>query len=766
MWCCLFLSVQCVLLFVSVLGWDKKSKTKNEKKSKNNRERMSEEGVEQAEEEEEGSSIDSENEVILVDVRAECSENNKKSLQYWGVPKPVVSAYQRQGIRELYDWQCECLSNRAVMEGRNLVYTSPTGGGKSIVAEILMARSLQRSHNENRRKKALFVLPLVSIVVEKTKALKKLYRGSKWKVRGFYGDMTGTLDHRCDIAVCTIEKANSIINRLVYGSTGSGSGGSTGVNTLLSTVGIVIIDELHMVTSKYILEILLSKLTFAQQQQQSNNSNVLAATATATEMHMQMQIIGLSATLPNVSMICQWLRAVKYESDQRAVPLQEYIVAQGGWKYDKNGIKKGRIARRGVSDRGITEKDDPRLIVSLCASCVQRNKNCIVFCHSKKRCERMALQLAKILPKMLYGDVVERMKEKRQEVLNKLKKACANNGFELDSVLKQSVIVGVGYHHAGLTTMEREIIEEAYRERTLAVITATSTVGTGINMPAFCVIFESMKIGISDLSVTEYKQMSGRAGRAGYENKGESYVFCGNAYGKRNNGNSGGGGSGDTVEMNKALALLNGKLPPLESCLQANVIGLSRILNDAFAARLIKSAHDIQQFIECTLLSVQLKEKGDMEQLQTGTQDALSFLGYHAMIVWEKHKKVYQSTKLSLASFSSSIDPCTAVEIHRDLSLAMEYLITSDPLLLVYEVTPLTLVRSLRVDWKLLERRVSSCNSVRKDIVYKCLGLNEGFWGRIGMGNVPTVDVAVITASVRSRYASSMISLSLVVSPA
>ena len=68
---------------------------------------------------------------------------------------------------------------------------------------------------------------------------------------------------------------------------------------------------------------------------------------------------------------------------------------------------------------------------------------------------------------------------------------------------------------SGLSDMERVIIEKGYKDGIISVLTATSTLAAGVNLPAGRVLIRSMRIGMEPLGIIQYRQMCGRAGRAG-----------------------------------------------------------------------------------------------------------------------------------------------------------------------------------------------------------------------------------------------------------
>ena len=159
------------------------------------------------------------------------SQNPLLSLSHprYGLPDLLVANFAGLGIHSIYPWQSSCLLGRGLLDGKkNLVYTAPTGGGKSLVADVLMLKRVI----EDPSRKAILVLPYVALVQEKLKWLRKVVDGvrknvsnlaeppspnSKWRRRydssvrvvGFFGGSkarAGWTDF--DVAICTIEKVH------------------------------------------------------------------------------------------------------------------------------------------------------------------------------------------------------------------------------------------------------------------------------------------------------------------------------------------------------------------------------------------------------------------------------------------------------------------------------------------------------------------------------------------------------------------------------
>jgi hypothetical protein len=52
-----------------------------------------------------------------------------------GLPR-IADAYARRGISDLYPWQAECFLHEGVLFGQNFLYSAPTSGGKTLIAEV------------------------------------------------------------------------------------------------------------------------------------------------------------------------------------------------------------------------------------------------------------------------------------------------------------------------------------------------------------------------------------------------------------------------------------------------------------------------------------------------------------------------------------------------------------------------------------------------------------------------------------------------------
>uniref|UniRef100_A0A8C8B629 DExD/H-box helicase 60 n=1 Tax=Otus sunia TaxID=257818 RepID=A0A8C8B629_9STRI len=119
----------------------------------------------------------------------------------------------------------------------------------------------------------------------------------------------------------------------------------------------------------------------------------------------------------------------------------------------------------------------------------------------------------------------EREKERLSDELRKVKKMLTkfNPQFERGRYQQQMMALrGIGYHHGSMSARERRVVEMLFRLGYIKVVTATSTLALGINMPCKSVVFAEDSVFLDALN---YRQMSGRAGRRGQDMIGNVFFY-------------------------------------------------------------------------------------------------------------------------------------------------------------------------------------------------------------------------------------------------
>lgn len=144
----------------------------------------------------------------------------------------------------------------------------------------------------------------------------------------------------------------------------------------------------------------------------------------------------------------------------------------------------------------------------------------IVFSFSKRDCETLALQMAKL--ECNSADESAMVEKVFKNALNVL--APEDQALPQIEHLLPLLKRGIGIHHGGLLPILKEVIEILFQEGLIKVLFATETFSIGLNMPAKTVVFTSVRKfdgkDFRDLSSGEYIQMSGRAGRRGLDDRG------------------------------------------------------------------------------------------------------------------------------------------------------------------------------------------------------------------------------------------------------
>ncbi|CAI2726107.1 unnamed protein product [Schistosoma spindalis] len=143
------------------------------------------------------------------------------------------------------------------------------------------------------------------------------------------------------------------------------------------------------------------------------------------------------------------------------------------------------------------------------------NKPVLIFCTTRSGAVRTAAYILKHIRLTVNSEAVRKRKCYAQHTRN--------------IHLKDFLSNGVAYHHAGMDVEDRKLVEDAFRSGCISVLTCTSTLAMGVNLPAHLVIIKNTEQVVDgDLigySSTQLSQMVGRAGRPQFDNEGVAVIM-------------------------------------------------------------------------------------------------------------------------------------------------------------------------------------------------------------------------------------------------
>jgi len=381
----------------------------------------------------------------------------------------------------------ELALSKGVMNGNNILVTTPTSSGKTLIGLMGMINILSKG------KKVVYLTPLKALATEKFNEFKIIKNLSCFKNRkiniaistGDY-DSYGTELIDKDIIILTNEKMDSILRH--------------DANWIFD-VGLFIIDEIHLLTERErgpTLEIMLTKIKL---------------------MPQKPQIIGISATVSNSDEVADWLRCEQIQSKWRPTELIE-----GVYNYGKVTMNNGTAFE--IDNIGAVDNSTSGIISLAMDSITNDGGQSLVFAETRKRTVSLAKKTSDTVSKFLDKSSKLSAHKIGVEILKQ------GDDTELNRTLSSTVTKGVGFHHAGLGIKSRQIVENAFRNGIIKILFATPTLAAGVNLPARRVVIASIFRydyeygGNIPLSILQYKQLCGRAGRPAYDKYGEAIIIA------------------------------------------------------------------------------------------------------------------------------------------------------------------------------------------------------------------------------------------------
>uniref|UniRef100_A0A6Q2XC58 U5 small nuclear ribonucleoprotein 200 kDa helicase n=1 Tax=Esox lucius TaxID=8010 RepID=A0A6Q2XC58_ESOLU len=408
------------------------------------------------------------------------------------LPKYAQAGFE--GFKTLNRIQSK-LFKTAMETDENLLVCAPTGAGKTNVALMAMLREIGKHINLDGTInlddfKIIYVAPMRSLVQEMVGSFSKRLASYGITVSELTGDHQLCKEeiNATQIIVCTPEKWDIITRK-------------GGERTYTQLVRLIIIDEIHLLHDDRgpVLE------------------SLVARTIRNVELTQEdVRLLGLSATLPNYEDVATCLRVdpakglFYFDNSFRPVPLEQTYVGIT----EKKAIKRFQIMNEIVYEK-IMEHAGKNQVRPVSTRAIRD------MCLEK---DTLGLFL--------------REGSASTEVLR-------TENLELKDLLPY----GFAIHHAGMTRVDRTLVEDLFADRHIQVLVSTATLAWGVNLPAHTVIIKGTQVYSpekgrwTELGALDILQMLGRAGRPQYDTKGEGILITSHG------------------ELQYYLSLLNQQLP-------------------------------------------------------------------------------------------------------------------------------------------------------------------------------------------------------------
>ncbi|XP_078075341.1 putative ATP-dependent DNA helicase HFM1 [Mustelus asterias] len=365
---------------------------------------------------------------------------------------------------------------------KNFVICSPTGSGKTVMFELAIVKLLMEVPKPWSIVKIVYMAPIKALCNQRHDDWKEKFGPIGLNCKELTGD-TEMDDYfeiqDAHIIITTPEKWDTMTRKWRD-------------NSLVQLVRLFLIDEVHVVKDECrgaTLEVVVSRMKTVQ----------LAVSRVSNQPDDKtLRFVAVSATIPNVKDIAEWLSdgkgpgiSMKIDENYRPVKLRKVVL----------GFP--------CSNTQTEFKFDLSLHYRM-ASVIQtysEQKPALVFCATRKGVQ----QAASILAKDAKFVMTTEHKQRLQKYTNSIK----------DTKLRDLLIYGVGFHHAGMDLSDRKATEAAFTAGDVPVLFTTSTLAMGVNLPAHLVVIKSTMhyAGgmFQEYCETDILQMMGRAGRPQFD---------------------------------------------------------------------------------------------------------------------------------------------------------------------------------------------------------------------------------------------------------
>jgi helicase len=499
--------------------------------------------------------------------------------------KAVLASW---GIKYLTDIQRIALNN-GISDEQSLLVSAPTSSGKTLVGEIALLVALKKS------KKCLYLVSHKALADQKYNDFEQRYGSIGHNNIATVGLSTGDRQEgeaRPELLVATYEKALALA-----------------LSGLIDFSNMVVVaDELQIIG------------------EDGRGANIEALCSIIRQQNVG-QFVALTATVGNPGELADWLGCQLTVSYHRDIELHQEIWNNNQVYTVKFGDDTGLITAHG----SVLPTD----VISVTKKLINDGKApVLVFTESRNEASQYAAQYSQLEQQNAQGielaeqlDLFSEPTEASEQLLGNARK-------------------GVAFHSADLTAQERQVIENGIATSKIQVCFATSTLAAGVNFPFKTVVFPKLTYQWrSDprIKKSDYRNMSGRAGRLGMHDKGFAILLPRNP-----------------VELRHANEIV---LPENESVNSKLVtISMRRTVLMLVSSRIIETEDKVREFFENTYFWHQISEHNPakLDDVISKANRAIIWLKENNLIEQEQNSLI--ATPLGKAIAETGLLPSTALD--------------------------------------------------------------------------------------------------------
>ncbi|MBI2141400.1 hypothetical protein HYU16_03165 [Candidatus Woesearchaeota archaeon] len=250
--------------------------------------------------------------------------------------------------------------------------------------------------------------------------------------------------------------------------------------------------------------------------------------------------------------------------------------------------RKGKLAVNELTSSPVT---------NIALDTVKIGKQALVFVGTRQSAEKSAEEIAHHLK--LSSEKLVAASDEALHALSRPTKQCER--------LARCIKGGTAFHHSGLTSKQRQLIEDNFRSGTIKIICCTPTLAAGVDLPAFRAVIRDLKRfsersgygygGSNWIPVLEYLQMCGRAGRPSFDSEGQAIILA----------------DSESLEEEVTERYIHGEPEPIFSKLAVEPV-LRTYLLSLIATRFVGNRKEIMQFFAKTFWAHQFKDFKQLER--------------------------------------------------------------------------------------------------------------------------------------------------------